>query len=185
MNDITTVDDHEVEVSQFKEMTSISSGETFIIGSKHGLNRAFIGKEPWFDKTQNIPNAQHDSLAVSLKETKVVKGVTSRLQLVIGRDEQGSFYIENLSKVKEGESRGIPLKVIVPRLAEPVFLNPKKENSDNLDSKYSVGGVNALKGIQILWGPKSSSDFAFSLKILGVNDFREGWEAEVRFLYNM
>lgn len=185
MSDITPVDQTETAVPRFKKEESIYSGDIFTFGSKHGLVRAAIGRRPWAQGMQDIPNAFGDTLAVRLSETALVPGLTSRLQLVMGRDEQGTFYIENMSKIKEG-SKGVPLRVTAPHFRTSIDLNPKSENSDNLSSRCLLGGTaRSLKGVQVRWGTVKKGYPAYTLIVEDTSDSSSGWEAKVKYLHKL
>jgi hypothetical protein len=179
MGDISSPDVGEITHNRYKEQKTLRNHGSFLIGSIQGVEKAAFGRLPWHSGIW-LPPDSDQMLAVSLAETSGLHGLTSRLQGVIGRDKNGTFFVENMSEYKWENRKGVPITVSAPHLPNPVTLLPK--NSSKTETRCPLGGtVAAFDGVKVKWGDRAKGGGLFSLRVEGrkLDPKGKDWEARI------
>jgi len=164
----------EITPRRFKDQVVVRNHGSFVIGSKHGVEKAVVGRNPWDPRIVNLPEGSMEMLGVRLAQTAANPTLTSRLQLIIGKDKQGTLYVENRSEM-------IPIIVTAPHFPNPVTLSPKGSYG-NPTTRCPLGGtINALKDVNIKWGDVDKRAYFYNLDVNRVSSDLNGWEAKIRF----
>ena len=181
MGDPSFLEGGEITQNRYKEQLIIRNHGSFMIGSKQGVEKVAVGRNPWDPGILTLPQDSSDMLGVRLVETSALPRFTSRLQLVVGRDEQGSFYVENMSKYVDERLTGVPIIVSAPHFQEPITLFPKGRSGGS-DTRSPLGGTaKALKDVNIKWGDEYKGAYFYNLTVEKATSDASGWEAQIRY----
>ena len=181
MGDTSFPEGGEITPKRYKDQIVVSNHGSFMIGSKHGVEKAAVGREPCDPRILDLPKNSSEMLGVRLRETAGNPKFTSRLQMIIGKDEQGTLYIENMSQYVNEDFKGVPIKVSAPHFPNPVTLMPKG-SFGNPTTRCPLGGtINALKDLTIKWGDESKGAYFYNLSVNRAGSDLNGWEARIRF----
>lgn len=181
MGDANFPEGQETTQKRYKDQLVVRTHGSFMVGSKHGFEIVTVGRDPWDPHILELPQNSNEMLAVKLAETVAIPKFTSRIQMTIGKDEQGTFFVENMSKYENERLVGVPIIVSAPHIPEPVTLMPKGDFG-NPTTKCPLGGtINAFRGVTIKWGDEYKGTNFYNLSVNRANSDPNGWEASIRF----
>ena len=179
MGNINSPEGSEIVQKQFKEHVVVNNHGIFTIGTKLGVDIAAVGRAPL--ETSVLPSGHEKMLAVRLRETAANPRLTSRLQFIIGKDERGTFFVENISQYKDEKHEGIPIRVSAPHFPNPITLFPAGRPGGE-STRCPLGGtIHALRGVSVTWGDELKGTYFNNVDVNRATSDLNGWEARIRF----